>query len=149
MPALRPGEPAPDFTLTNFNGTEFTLSRALRHGPVVRVFYPLDNPPRCTKLLCTINEETQEFKRRGLQVVEINSADETSHERFAERRHLAMPLLSDHEALVAARYDAVFSIGPIRVIRYTCVGVEPRGNVKFFRRGRPANEEILAEMEAV
>lgn len=147
MASLRPGDRAPDFTLTNFDGRPFKLSAALERGPVVLIFYPLDNSPRCTKLMCAINDEVREFRARGLTIVGVNSGDEDSHARFAERKHLELPLLSDPDALVAERYDAVFSIGPIRVIRYTVVGISRDGRIKFFHHGRPSNREIFAGMD--
>lgn len=39
------GDPAPDFTLSDSDGTPRHLRDALAGGPVVLIFYVLDNTP--------------------------------------------------------------------------------------------------------
>jgi len=43
--ALKVGEAAPDFTLEDEKGTAHSLSHTLKKGPVVLIFYPMDNTP--------------------------------------------------------------------------------------------------------
>ena len=45
MARIAPGDPAPDFTLTDSTGTSHHLRDALTRGPVVLIFYVLDNTP--------------------------------------------------------------------------------------------------------
>ncbi len=38
--ALKPGDKAPDFTLSDTEGNPVTLSKALARGPVILAFFP-------------------------------------------------------------------------------------------------------------
>lgn len=38
--ALKVGDKAPDFTLTDTEGKQVTLSRLLEKGPVIAIFFP-------------------------------------------------------------------------------------------------------------
>lgn len=38
--ALKVGDKAPDFTLTDTEGQQVTLSRLLEKGPVIAIFFP-------------------------------------------------------------------------------------------------------------
>ena len=140
------GSQAPNFTLTAQDGSTFTLSDELKQQPVVLVFYTMDGSPNCDRLLCRINAEVDEFKQAGLKVVGINYAEPDAHAHYAKKRYLQMPLLSDDSYRVAEAYGSLFSIGPIRAIRYSVVGIGQDGYIKFLRRGRPCNQEIIQAM---
>ena len=43
--ALRIGDPAPEFTLDDEKGVSHSLRATLANGPVVLIFYPIDNTP--------------------------------------------------------------------------------------------------------
>ena len=45
MARINVGDPAPDFSLPDSDGTMRHLRDALAHGPVVLIFYVLDNTP--------------------------------------------------------------------------------------------------------
>jgi peroxiredoxin Q/BCP len=45
MAKLRVGDLAPDFTLATHTGETVRLADAVRHGPVVLIFYPMDDTP--------------------------------------------------------------------------------------------------------
>jgi peroxiredoxin Q/BCP len=143
---LRIGQTAPNFTLDVQDGSIFTLSDALKNGPVVLIFYPIDNSPRCNQLLCRINDELAEFAEHGYQLVGVNHSEPGAHLQTATRKFLRMPLLSDRSFQVAKLYDSLFEIGPIKVIRYSVVGIDQAGKIKFLHRGRPTNNQIIEGM---
>jgi peroxiredoxin len=45
MPRVRAGDFAPDFTLETHLGETVQLAEAVKHGPVVLIFYPMDDTP--------------------------------------------------------------------------------------------------------
>lgn len=45
MARINVGDPAPDFALPDSDGTTRRLQDALANGPVVLIFYVLDNTP--------------------------------------------------------------------------------------------------------
>jgi peroxiredoxin len=148
MPTLQIGQLAPNFSLTVHDGSFFTLSEAVKKGPVVLVFYTMDGSPTCNRLLCRINADMTEFAAQGYQLVGINHSDPETHSRTITSKFLRLPLLSDEQFNVARTYDTLFEIGPIKVIRYSVVGIDQSGKILFKMRGRPTNQEILAAMSA-
>ena len=98
------GEPAPDFELAGTDGP-FRLSEH-RGERVVLLFYPGDNTMVCTKQFCSYRDRAEDFSTLGATVVGISSQDLASHEAFAAKHSLNVPLLADVDKQVARAYDA-------------------------------------------
>jgi peroxiredoxin Q/BCP len=101
--AVREGEPAPDFTLTDDRGEAVTLS-SLRGKPIVLYFYPKDDTPGCTTQACGIRDAYGEFERAGAVVLGISPDDESSHVKFKDKYELPFTLLADTDHSVAEEY---------------------------------------------
>jgi peroxiredoxin Q/BCP len=104
------GAPAPDFTLpavvlsgTDVEHRDFTLS-AHRGKPIVLAFYPGDDTPVCTKQMCAYSNELEKFTGVGAEVWGISPQDLESHEKFALKHGLHMPLLADPDKTVIKQY---------------------------------------------
>ncbi len=138
------GERAPDFTLTTESGATVSLLDACRRGPVVLIFYPMDNTPGCTAQLCAVRNDAELYKDAGVAVYGVNGGDAASHQKFIARHNLTAPLLIDTDLKVAAAYDAVLGFGPLKMIRRTVVGIGTDGRVAFYQRGTPPTDAILA-----
>jgi peroxiredoxin Q/BCP len=98
------GEPAPDFELLGTDGP-FKLSDH-RGERVVLLFYPGDNTMVCTKQFCSYRDRGDEFAALDATVVGISSQDLESHEGFAGKHSLNVPLLADVDKQVARAYSA-------------------------------------------
>jgi peroxiredoxin Q/BCP len=98
------GEEAPDFELPGTEGS-FRLSDH-RGERVVLLFYPGDNTTVCTKQFCSYRDRPDEFASLNATVVGISSQDLASHEAFASRYSLNVPLLADVDKSVAEAYSA-------------------------------------------
>ena len=94
---------APDFTLPQSDGTEVTLSD-LRGGPVVLYFYPRDDTPGCTKEAIAFSEHLDQFHAAGAKVFGISKDSVASHAKFAAKKDLSVPLLSDENGTVCEDY---------------------------------------------
>lgn len=130
--------PAPDFTLKGLrlDGGEvryddYRLS-AHRGQPIVLAFYPGDDTAVCTKQLCAYSSGLEEFTGLGATVWGISRQDLASHERFARKHHLRMPLLADTDGSAVAAYGiglggslrrAVFVIDADGVLRWKHVAL--------------------------
>lgn len=104
------GAPAPDFTLpavvlsgTDVTQRSFTLSEH-RGKPIVLAFYPGDDTLVCTKQMCAYSNELEKFTGVGAQVWGISPQGLDSHEKFARRHGLQMPLLADPDKSVIRDY---------------------------------------------
>lgn len=110
---MRTGDLAPDFTLpawTDAGQVDLTLS-AYRGSPVVLAFYPGDDTPVCTKQLCSYQDDLSVLTGLGAVLWGISAQDVASHERFAAKRGLSFPLLSDVDKKVHALYGAKGLLG--------------------------------------
>jgi peroxiredoxin Q/BCP len=60
----------------------------------------------CTKQFCSYRDRAEDFAGLGATVVGISSQDLASHEGFAAKHSLNVPLLADVEKEVAKAYGA-------------------------------------------
>ena len=98
-------QPAPDFVLPAADGTPLQLS-ALRGRKVVLFFYPRDESPVCTVQACAFRDAYEELTTAGAEVVGVSSDSAESHRRFADRRELQFPIVSDPDGAVRRLYGA-------------------------------------------
>ena len=95
-----------------------------------------------------MRDDIDRYAQAGIAVLGINGANAATHERFAQRHHLNIPLLVDKGLSVAARYGAVTSIGPLKFVKRTVVGIDTQGTIVFYQRGIPSTDEILAAFKS-
>ena len=100
---LKIGDKAPEFTLTDRNGREVSLSD-FAGKKVVLYFYPKDNTPGCTQQACAFAAAYSEFERKNAVVIGVSKDSVSSHEKFAEKYYLPFILLSDPELLAIQAY---------------------------------------------
>jgi peroxiredoxin Q/BCP len=147
---LKLNDPAPDFTLDDDQGGEFTLSA--NHGEkILLVFYPGDNTPVCTKQLCEYRDGVEAFADLGVRVVGISKDDAASHQKFREKHKLPFTLLSDTKLQVAEKYDSkgimgmkrsIFLVDEQGIIRYLHVE-----SLALFRRSKDELVEAISQLE--
>jgi peroxiredoxin Q/BCP len=99
---LKPGDTAPDFTLTDQHGEELRLS-SLRDRRVLVYFYPKADTPGCTKQACGLNEILGDIGDTA--VLGISPDKPSKQARFAEKYGLGFPLLSDPDHEAARAFD--------------------------------------------
>jgi thioredoxin-dependent peroxiredoxin len=104
MAKAQTGDPAPDFELDGTEG-RFRLSDH-RGERVVLLFYPGDNTTVCTKQFCSYRDNPEAFGALEATVVGISSQSVDSHQGWAEKHGLNVPLLADEGGDVAKQYGA-------------------------------------------
>ena len=149
---LELGMKAPDFTLKDKNGNDFTLS-SLLGKKVVLYFYPKDNTPGCTRQACAFAGAYKQFEAKGVEVVGISKDSVASHVKFAEKYDLPFILLSDPDRVAIEAYGVwqekkmcgKVSMG---VVRTTFI-IDENGNIeKIMPKVKPDTNaaDILAEL---
>ncbi|MFL6468470.1 MAG: peroxiredoxin [Pyrinomonadaceae bacterium] len=143
---MKTGESAPDFTLKDGDGNDWTLSNYKGHT-IVLLFYPGDNTPVCTAQLCSVRDHWSEYQATGAEVVGISTDTVESHEGFAEKHQLPLRLLSDPNGKVSAAYD-MKSWLPGRSARGVVV-IDKEGKIAYHKVQavslfRPKDDEVLA-----
>ncbi|HNY28905.1 MAG TPA: peroxiredoxin [Candidatus Sumerlaeota bacterium] len=134
------GTEAPLFTLKDQDGTTVTLKEFRGKKNVVLVFYPGDQTPGCTKQLCAIRDDFEDFKAADTAVFGVNPADAQSHKAFIEKQKYPFPLLVDEKGEVAKAYNAK----GLLFTKRTVYGIDKEGKIVFAQRGMPTDTEILA-----
>ena len=89
------GDVAPEFSLKNQFGEMINLSDYKNQKNVVLMFYPFAFTGNCTKELCTIRDERNDFVNESTQILSISCDPVPSLKIFAEEQNLSTPLLSD------------------------------------------------------
>ncbi len=105
MDPLRPGDTAPDFTLSDDSGNEVSLAD-LRGRKVIVYFYPAAMTPGCTKQACDFTESLESFQGEGYEVLGISPDSPAKLAKFREKDALTLTLLSDPDKSVMTSYGA-------------------------------------------
>jgi peroxiredoxin len=137
---LKPGKPAPDFSLHTTPDQCVSVSD-FRGQPLILAFYPADWSPVCGDQMTLYNELLAEFRKFNAALLGISVDGVWCHLAFAKDRKLKFPLLSDFESKgdIARRYGvyrlpdgvaerALFVIdnkGTIRWSYVSPIGVNP------------------------
>src|SRR6476661_5148595 len=93
---LSTGDTAPDFTLKDQNGEEFSLADFRGRKNVVIVFYPFAFSGICTGELCEIRDNLGDFVSDDVQVLAISCDHMFSQRAWADKEGYFFPLLSDY-----------------------------------------------------
>lgn len=142
------GSKAPDFCLPDAAGKDWKLSDQTGKV-VVLLFYPGDNTPVCTKQLCSVRDNWDDFAETGAEIVGISMDSVESHHDFAKKFNFPFTLLSDENGDAVKKYG-VDSWIPGRSARAVSV-IDKKGNlvshdVQSLSVFRPSNEEVLKEI---
>ena len=145
MEKMNIGETAPDFTLKDGEGNDWTLSEHLGKT-VTLLFYPGDNTPVCTRQLCSLRDNWEDYKKTDAVIVGISTDSVESHKGFAKKFDLPLPLLSDEKGEVVEKYGAKSWL-PGRSARAVVV-IDEQGLIKYHHVMplavfRPTDHEVL------
>jgi peroxiredoxin Q/BCP len=146
---MKNGDIAPDFTLTNGDGSDWTLSNH-RGKTVVLLFYPGDNTPVCTAQMCSVRDHWSEYEATGAEVVGISTDSVESHKDFAEKNELPLKLLADTDRKVSSAYG-MKSWLPGRSARGVVV-IDKEGKIAYTKAEaislfKPADKDVLTAIK--
>ncbi|MCL6636668.1 MAG: peroxiredoxin [Alicyclobacillus sp.] len=130
--ALSVGQPAPAFVLPAHTGEDVALA-ACRGRWVVLFFYPKDNTPGCTHEAVSFSQYLPDFAALQVAVYGISRDSLASHQRFAAKHGLTVPLLADTDGQVCSAYDVLrektmFGRKTVGIVRTTYL-INPAGDV--------------------
>lgn len=92
---LEVGAQAPDFTLSDQNGEELTLSELVAEGPVALVFFPLAFSGICTGELCELRDNLSIFADSKVRLVGVSVDSVYALKAWAEQEGYEFSILSD------------------------------------------------------
>lgn len=105
---LQVGAEAPDFTLSDQNGEELTLSELVAESPVAIVFFPLAYSGICTGELCELRDNLAIFEDSKIRLIGVSVDSVYTLKAWAEHEGYEFSILSDFwpHGEVAKAYDA-------------------------------------------
>ncbi len=147
---LKPGDPAPAFTLRTDTGATLSLDD-LRGKKVILYAYPAAMTPGCTTQACDFRDSLGSLHAAGYEVVGISPDEPEQLAKFRERDALTFPLVSDPDKSVLTAYGAwgekqsygrtvtgvirsTFVIDEKGVIEHAFYNVKATGHVAKLRR---------------
>jgi len=146
---LRPGDPAPAFTLPDAEGHPVSLADFAGRRLLLYV-YPAAMTPGCTRQACDFRDNLSSLAAAGIAVVGLSPDPPAKLARFTEAEGLTFPLLSDPDRTVLEAYGAygakklygktvvgvrrsTFVIGPDGRIEHALYNVKATGHVARIR----------------
>ena len=143
MSTIAVGDKAPNFCLTETNGTEICL-KDLEGKWVILYFYPKDNTKGCTIEAIDFTKSLAEFNKLGAVILGVSPDSIKSHQKFTEKHELKIQLLSDEEKNVLTSYGvwqekSMYGRTYMGVVRSTVL-IDPHGNIaEIWSKVRVAN----------
>lgn len=134
--ALQIGAAAPEFSLYDTNKTKISLSD-FKGKNVVLLFFPLAFSGVCTKEMCEMQENYNEYKKLNAEIIGISVDSLFTNGKFKETYGLQFPLLSDFNKETIAAYDNVlpsFAFEYKGVSRRSVFVIDAEGIVRYIEQ---------------
>lgn len=149
--ALPQGAKAPDFTLKAAKAgkpIDFTLTSALKKGPVVLYFFPAAFTSGCTLEAHAFAEANDDFNTLGATVVGVTAGNVERVAEFSKTEcRDKFAVAADPGAKVAARYEATMEGKAIS--DRTSFVIAPSGKILLSHTDRNPETHIKVTMAAV
>ncbi|OGZ55066.1 MAG: hypothetical protein A3H64_03745 [Candidatus Ryanbacteria bacterium RIFCSPLOWO2_02_FULL_45_11c] len=149
---LSTGTKAPDFTLSDQNGKNHSLSD-YKGKWILLYFYPKDDTPGCTKEACGIRDTFPKFKKMDAVVFGVSADSAQKHKKFADKYKLPFTLLSDEDKKIINAYGVwakkKFMGREYMGILRTSFLIDPKEKIaKIYEKVKPDThaEEVLEDL---
>ncbi|WP_170400889.1 peroxiredoxin-like family protein [Ruegeria arenilitoris] len=122
--ALKAGDTAPDFVLTDADRNEVALKDLLAKGPVVLTFYRGVWCPYCNIELQALEEVSADIREKGATLVAISMQGAADSRKSQKDNNLSFPILTDQNGELAAKFGIRWSLQDYVIPFHQGFGVE-------------------------
>jgi peroxiredoxin Q/BCP len=143
---LRPGQPAPPFSLPDADMETVALDDFKGKKNVVLYFYPKDGTAPCTRQAIDFSDHESHFAQHDCIVIGVSCDDCITHAQFRDENGISLTLLADPDGDVCRAYGvwrdpddngkrrscivrSTFVIDKRGKLRHALYGVNPKGHV--------------------
>jgi peroxiredoxin len=133
MVALEAGVKAPDFTLPTMSGDKFSLSEALKNGPVLLAFFKISCPV-CQFAMPYVERLYQAAKGKKSTIIAVSQDDQKATAAFMKENRLTLPVALDD----TKSYPASNAYGLTNVPTFFLVS--PSGEIEISSVGWAKND---------
>ena len=146
---VRPGEPAPEFSLPSTSGDTVRLGQHRGERRVLLAFFPAAFTNVCTAEMCAFSEDLDRFESANTKVYGISVDSIPALKAFQAAHGISIELLSDFKREVSRRYGTLLE--EAFTSRRAYVLVDPEGVVRWTYvesdlGHRRANDDLLAQI---
>lgn len=152
LAALAVGEPAPDFTVQAAlagKTFDFSLSQALKKGPVVLYFYPAAFTQGCTVEAHTFAEAIEDYRAQGATVIGLSADNIDTLKDFSTGPcGSKFAVGADTGSRVIKAYDAGLGSHTDRATRMSYV-ISPEGRILYEYTAMEPDDHVANTLKAV
>lgn len=138
---LKVGQQAPEFSAELYPPGKLNLKEHQGKKNVILAFYPKDDTPGCTAEMCAFSADLSQFEGKDTAVYGVSCDSLESHEKFAAKHKLTIPLVCDSSGEIAGAYGALRE-GRKSANRKLFI-IDKNGVIKHIHDGMPKNEDLL------
>lgn len=122
--ALKAGDTAPSFVLTDADNKQVSLQNLLTHGPVVLTFYRGVWCPYCNLELKALQEVYDDIRSRGATLVAISMQGPADSRKAQKDNGLSFPILTDKDGELANAFGIRWALQDYVIPIHAGFGVE-------------------------
>lgn len=115
---------APDFTITDQDGNNWQLSKALEKGAVVLVFYRGHWCPHCNKYLSALQDSLPAFERKGASLIAVTPEMSEGIDQTVTKTKASYPILHDESMRIMKMYDVDYAMDEKTISAYKGYGLD-------------------------
>ncbi|MBA2346934.1 MAG: thioredoxin-dependent thiol peroxidase [Solirubrobacterales bacterium] len=105
MRMLETGAQAPDFTLSDQDGNDVSLTALTGAGKTVVVyFYPKADTPGCTTQACSVRDHAEEYAAANAVVLGVSPDPVAKVKKFHAKHDMNFTLLADEDHAVSEQF---------------------------------------------
>lgn len=121
---LKVGDMAPDFSGKDQNGKTFRLSKAVKKGDVVMLFYRGQWCPYCNKQLSHYSDSLAMLTAKGAMLVAITPETAENIKKTIEKTKTNFPVIEDDGMAIMKLYKVNFAVDEKTVTKYKGYGID-------------------------
>jgi peroxiredoxin len=110
--ALKAGDRAPTFTLTDADGASVSSAALLARGPLVVSFYRGVWCPYCNLELQALEAARADIEARGASLIAVSMQNAANSRKSARENHLGFPILVDAGGHIANEFGLRYTLSP-------------------------------------
>ena len=153
--ALPVGSKAPEFNADAYQAGQplkFSMSEALKKGPVVLYFFPAAHTAGCNLEAHMFADSIDKFHAQGATVIGVTAGNIDQLAAFStETEHCSgkFPVAADPDDAIAKQYDATFAYNGKMVTNRTSYVISPKGQVLYTYTDLKPDQHIALTLDAV
>lgn len=106
---LEVGAAAPAITAKDQDGKSVNFKDVYSKGTTLVYFYPKADTAGCTKQGCSLRDNWDKLKEKGVQVLGVSSDKADAQKAFRDRYNFQFPLIADNDHKVAEAFGVPLS----------------------------------------